>query len=261
MKPIGRACRLAGALAALLALAGQGLFTPADSLAQSRSRARIQSRPERGSLLSDDWGRWDDFNRTLLQMHRESISSQEEQSREAGRQIRREEVRQERMAASEEHEAYLDALLEASRASLRAPAGAYYRKPGWLSAEPPGPESQRVSAGGVSYIYDRGVFWLPQGAQYIVVTAPPGALVAEPPPAAYPVTAGETELLYSFGTFYRKVDTGYEVVKPAAGTLVSYVPDGYTVEQAGDATVFRYGEILLKPVFVQGILLYTVVER
>lgn len=245
-----------GIAVAILAIAWQSGSSPPDALAQSRARSR-----DSGSPFSDDWGRWDDFNRTLLQMQRESLSSQEEQNREAGRQLRREELQQERKAASAEREAYFDALLEASRASLRAPQGAYYRKPGWVSADPPGPDTQRITVGGATYLYDRGVFWYPQGSQHIVVTAPLGAVVAEPPPAAYSVATAAGELLYSFGAFYRQREAGFEVVNAAPGTVVSYVPDGYTVEQVQGAAVYRMGESLFKPVFIQGVLLYTVVER
>jgi len=129
----------------------------------------------------DDWGdAWEDYNRTILQMQRESISSQEEQAREAGRQQRRDEIQQDRDKAAVEREAYFDAILEASQASLRAPRGVYYRKPGYSSADPPGPAATAVEVGGMPYLYDQGIFWLQQGSDYIVVTAPVGAARVEP---------------------------------------------------------------------------------
>lgn len=252
MSPVKGVRRWTGVAAAIVALACL-CGAASEATAQNRSR----NRPRR-SIFNDQGGRWDDFGWTIQQLQRDRLSSQEEMNREAGRQVRRNELEQERQAAGEERADYFDALLEASRASLRAPQGAYYRKPGWVSTDPPGPEVERVSVGGVPYLYERGVFWLPQGDRQLAVTPPIGAIVTQAPPAAYPVAAGQEELLYSFGGFYRPRTGGYEVVRPAAGVIVSYVPDGYTVEQPPGGAVYRFGEIAFKPVFVQGVLLYRV---
>lgn len=209
----------------------------------------------------DDWGdAWEDYNRTILQMQRESLSSQEEATREAAREKRREEIERDRDKAATEREEYFDAVLAASQASLRAPRGAYYRKPGYASADPPAPAaSTAVEVGGMPYIYDQGIFWLLQGTDYVVVTAPAGATVAALPRGAVRVPAKDATLWYYFGTFFAGNAGAYTVVRPPPGISVYYLPDGYTLEKQGETDVYRFGETLFKPVFVQGLLIYQVV--
>ena len=97
-------------------------------------------------------------------MQRESLSSQEEQAREAGRARRRDEIEKNQEKSSAEHEAYFDAILEDSQAALKAPHGVYYRKPGYSAAEGPGSDATTVEVGGLTYRYDQGIFWLQQGS-------------------------------------------------------------------------------------------------
>lgn len=255
---IVRGAILAGAVLLGIAAPSAGRAADADAsgvlVAQSRSS-------NWNSNWDDDFGdAWEDYNRTILQMQRESISSQEEAAREAARQKRRDEIEQDRDKAAVEREEYFDAILEASQASLRAPRGAYYRKPGYSSADPPAPAtSTTVEVGGMPYIYDQGIFWLHQGTDYIVVTAPAGATVAALPRGAVRVPAKDAALWYFFGTFFAENAGAYTVVKPPAGVAVYYLPDGYTREKQGDAEVYRFGETLFRPVFVQGLLIYQVV--
>ena len=54
-------------------------------------------------------------------MQRESIASQEEQAREAGRALRRDEIETQQEKSAAEHEAYFDAILADSQAALKAP--------------------------------------------------------------------------------------------------------------------------------------------
>jgi hypothetical protein len=228
--------------------------------------ARVDAADDRrGTVVAehdwdDDWAdAWEDYNRTILQMQREAISSQEEQAREAGRAARRQELEQSREKSAAEREAYFDALIEASQASLRAPRGIYYRKPGYTSADPPGEAARTVEVGGIPYIYDQGVFWIPQATDYLVVTAPVGAVVGALPRGAVPAPGGGMALWYFFGTFFARGEGGFAVVRPPAGVTVYYLPDGYRVEKAGGADVYRFGDTVFKPVFIQGVLAYQVV--
>jgi hypothetical protein len=202
---------------------------------------------------------WDDYLDTMERMQRESISSQEEQAREAGRAVRRDELEKSREKALVEREAYFQAILETSQASLRAPRGVYYRKPGYTSAEPPAPAAAAIEVGGVTYIHDQGIFWLQQGSDYLVVTAPVGAVVPALPRGAARVPTGSGAYWYFFGTFFAGRDGAYAVVKPPEGLTVYYLPDGYTHEKAGGADVYRFGETLFQPVFVQGVLAFQVI--
>jgi hypothetical protein len=212
----------------------------------------------------DDWnngwgGMWNNYDWTLERLQRESISTQEEQAREAGRTVRREELEKAREKDAAESDAYFQSILQASQAALRAPQGVYYRKPGYTSTEAPGPAVTPVQVGGASYIYDQGIFWLQQGTTYIVVTAPAGATVAAVPAASVRIPFGGKTYWYFFGTFFAEQAGGYAVVSPPAGLTVYYLPDGYTQDKAGGADVFRFGGTIFKPVFVQGVLAYQVV--
>jgi hypothetical protein len=202
---------------------------------------------------------WDDYLNTLLRLQRESIASQEEQAREAGRAVRRDELEKIRAKSAEERQAYFDAIIEASQASLRAPRGVYYRRPGYTSAEPPAAGAPVVEVGGTPYVYDQGIFWLQQGTNYLVVTAPVGAVVGALPAGAVRVLAGGEPHWYFFGTFFAERAGAYAVVRPPAGLTVFYLPDGYTREKTGGVDLFRFGETLFKPVFIQGVLAYQVV--
>jgi hypothetical protein len=208
----------------------------------------------------DDWDEWNDYNQTILQMQRESISSQEEQAREAERVRRRDELEKSQEKAAEEHEAYFDAILQDSQAALRAPAGGYYRKPGYSGAEGPGKDARVAEVGGVAYLYDQGIFWLQQGSLHIVVTAPVGAVVDRLPRGVTRIPARTGTVWYFFGAFFGEKGGAYEVVRPPAGLTVFYLPDGYVQERVKDLDLYRFGEIFFRPVFVQGVLAYQVVE-
>ena len=209
----------------------------------------------------DGWGDgWDDYNKTLIQLQRESLSSQEEQAREVGRGRRREEIEGIKEKTTAEHEAYFDAILEDSQAALKAPTGMYYRKPGYTAAEGPGGGAEPVEIGDFTYLYDQGVFWLHQGSSYIVVTAPVGAVVERLPQGVTRISSRPAPVWYFFGTFFGEKGGAYEVLRPAAGLTVFYLPDGYLQESVGGVGLYRFGDILFKPVFIQGVLAYQVVE-
>lgn len=241
-KPVVHHCRRATASFFSVALAGLITLFPTGS----------------GAFLNDFDD--DDLGLTILQMQREAIASQEEQAREAGRVRRREEVEQLQQQQSSEHEEYFQAVLEASQAALRAPRGAYYRKPGESTQEAP-PTAQPLEIGGVGYLYDMGIFWLTPGPPFIVVTAPFGAVVDKLPAGAYRIVGKDVPRYYYFGTFFQEKDGKYEVVKPQAGTLVSYLPDGYQSEEVQGTRLYTFGSTHFKPVFVQGVLVYQVVVR
>lgn len=247
-------------LRSLACLAFAMLLFPLQSAAQPQINVWIPA-GERDRNRDDERSDWDDFNWTILQMQRESIAAGEEQAREAGRAKRRDEVEQSQGKTSAEREAYFESVLETSRAALRAPRGVYYRKPGYLSREAPGNGVRSITVGGVAYLYDQGIFWVQSGTQYIVVTAPFGAVVDSAPAGAARVPAGEESLLYFFGTFFRERGEGFEVVRPPAGTVVNYLPDGYRLEETKDGARYVFGEIVFQPVFIQGVLFFKVVDR
>jgi len=211
----------------------------------------------------DDWGYgggyggyggYDSFDR------QEDRESSEESAREAGRQVRREEVEKKKEANAAEHAAYTDAIMAESKASVQAPRGVYYRKPGFISGEAPGSGAQVIEESGVKVFYEQGIFWVKQGTQYVVVNAPYGVVVDTIPAATTRVANRQGEEYgYFFGTFFQRKDKKFVVVKPPVGMNVTYLPDGYITEGAKDGTIYKVGNTTFKPVFVLGVLVYQVV--
>jgi len=239
--------------------------SPEAAIAGSEDRTTSVTTREKGRTTTvvtheNDWDTWSDPGQDLLRMQRETLSSQEEQAREAGRVRRRDEVEKVRQKSSAEHEAYYDAILEDSQAALRAPLGVYYRKPGYVRTDAPASDGSAVEVGGISYQYDQGIFWLQQGARSIVVTAPVGAVVNTLPQGVTRVPAKTGPVWYFFGTFFAEKGGGYQVIKPPVGITVFYLPDGYSQERVNGVGLYRFGDILFKPVFVQGVLAYQAVE-
>ena len=184
----------------------------------------------------------------------------QEAAREAGREKRRDELEVKKEAASAEHAAYTDTIIEASKASVQAPRGVYYRKPGFISGEAPGAGAQVIEEAGVKVFYDQGLFWVKQGTQYVVIAAPYGVVVDTIPAATTRVAnkAGE-EYGYFFGTFFQRKGEKFVIVKPPVGLNVTYLPDGYETKSAENSTLYVFGNVTFKPVFVLGVLVYQVV--
>ena len=183
----------------------------------------------------------------------------QESEREAGRAVRRNEIEAKKEADSAEHAAYTDALIQSSKASLQAPKGVYYRKPGFISTEPPGSNAQVIEESGVKVFVDQGIFWVKQGEQYLVIAAPYGVVLDKIPAATTRVATKSGEYGYFFGTFYQRKGDKFVVVKPPAGLNVTYLPDGYQDVGTKDATLYQFGNTTFKPVFVLGVLVYQVV--
>jgi len=202
-----------------------------------------------GSSYGGDW--YDDS---------EDREYAEESAREAGRAKRRDEVEAKLQQQSAEHAEYTDAVIEASKASVQAPRGVYYRKPGFISGEAPGAGAQVIEEAGVKVFYEQGLFWVKQGTQYVVIAAPYGVVVDTIPAATTRVAnkAGE-EYGYFFGTFFQRKGEKFVIVKPPVGLNVTYLPDGYETKSAENSTLYVFGNVTFKPVFVLGVLVYQVV--
>jgi hypothetical protein len=191
----------------------------------------------------------------------DSRESAEESARESAREKRRDEVEAKKAQDSAEHAAYTDSIMAASQASVQAPRGVYYRKPGFISGEGPGEGAQVIEESGVKLFVDQGVCWVKQGTQYVVVAAPYGIVVDKLPPATTKVaTKTGAEFGYWFGTFYQRKGDKFVVVKPPAGLNVTYLPDGYQKQEGKDGSAtFKFGDTVFKQVMVLGIPAYQVV--
>ena len=70
---------------------------------------------------------------------------------------------------------------------------------------------------------------------YIVVTAPVGAVVDRLPQGVTRIQSKPAPVWYFFGTFFGEKGDAYEVLKPQAGLTVFYLPDGYSQEKVKGA--------------------------
>jgi hypothetical protein len=190
----------------------------------------------------------------------EAREDAQEAAREAGREKRREEVEQKKAADSAAHDAYFNEILDASQAAVGAPRGVYYRKPGYVSNDPPGTSAQVLKGEAGTAYYDQGIFWVKQGNQYVVVTAPYGVVVDTIPSATTRVATKEGEYGYFFGTFFQRKDSKFVIAKPPAGLKVTYLPDGYEQVGTKEAPAYKFGNITFKPVMAMGTLVYQVVQ-
>jgi len=185
----------------------------------------------------------------------------QESAREAGREKQREEVEQKKAKNSAEHAEYTQSIIDSSKASVQAPRGVYYRKPGFVSGEAPGSGAQVIEEAGIKVFYEQGLFWAKQGTQYVVIAAPYGVVVDTLPAATTRVANRQGEEYgYFFGTFFKRQDKKFVVVKPPVGLNVTYLPDGYITEEVNGGASYKVGSITFKPVFVLGILVYQVVQ-
>lgn len=208
----------------------------------------------------DDWGYgWSSYD--ALQMQREAQSAADNRMEQEYKQKRADELEQQRKQDAKEHEAYFNDILETSKAASGSPRGSYFRKPGFTSTDAPA-NPQTTVVNNITFLYDRGVFWVSTGSLYIVVNAPVGAVVDSLPDGASKVLAASgSAYQYYFGVFFALREDGkHEVVKPPAGLLVSYLPDGYQTVQVKGKTMMKYGEAYFQPFLAAGAAVYSTVS-
>ena len=196
---------------------------------------------------------------TYGEVQKQQLQSQEEAAREKGREKRRDEIAQETAQAEGEFLDYREAVRETSGAAMSAPRGHYFRRVGHSSSTIPGDHTV-VEVGGRTFYYYQGVYYIKPGTKYVVVPAPVGAVVEEPPVGSM---VGEFEgktYYYYFGSFYVKNDKGAEVVLPPVGMVVPYLPDGYQTSKQDEEVYYSWGEVQYKPYYIYGELLYEVVK-
>jgi hypothetical protein len=197
-------------------------------------------------------------DRDAVRLQDAAIAAEEEARREAQRCIRRDEIHEEGRAAEKDYLESQEAIRASSRAAMRTPRGAFYRRPGMNTTSlPEGHEILFVD--GREYYFYCGIFYsrAPQG--FHVVTPPAGAMVSELPPAHLPIMFRGKEHFYYFGTFFTSTEGGYSVISPPEGIVVPYLPDGYDSLDLNGSRCYVFGEVRYQPVLRQGILVYTVV--
>jgi hypothetical protein len=191
-------------------------------------------------------------------MQDDRIAAAEEAAREVQREKRRDEIAQEQEAQQKAYLKSRKAVRDASRAASSAPRGYFYRKPGsTTTALPAG--GVEVEAGGKTYTYFSGIFYMQIDPKtFIVVPAPAGAVVdALPEGSQQAFLKGEPSgYSYYFGTFFKEKDGKFEVAEPPAGTVVAYVPDGYQQVEEGDSVRFEFGGLRFTPVMLGQTIVY-----
>ncbi len=131
-----------------------------------------------------------------------------------------------------------------------------------------------IHIGPIPYYYHNGVFYKRMNQEYEVVEPPVGAIVSELP-EGYRVVIVENSQYYELdGFYYREVikngKTSYEVVdissseKPVElqiGTFVPSLPDGYETITIAEETLFLYGGVYYKEVYIDDYPYYEVVGK
>ncbi len=145
---------------------------------------------------------------------------------------------------------------------------------------------------GTTYYYAGGVYYVPSGSGYVVVSAPPGAVVYSVPTYTTVVYSGTTEYLYVNGTYYVPTtkpaeqpattqsassesragsedpsdipmldDEGenYEVVASPVGATVPYLPEGAHEETVAGKRYFVSDGTYYQPFAGEGETIYMVV--
>ena len=195
------------------------------------------------------------YDHERIRLQREAISAQDEARREQGREVRRREIAEDLERSEREFLESQEALRRASRASLGAPRGAYYRRPGSVvTALPAGHEAFEVE--GAGYRYFEGIFFRDDPRGHVAVTAPAGAAVAAIPGSALEIMHDGATYYYYFGTFFTRTGERFTVSKPPEGAVVPYLPDGYRTDRADGTVIYSFGGVNYRPLYRDGVLVY-----
>jgi len=147
--------------------------------------------------------------------------------------------------------------------------------------------STTVVVTGTTYYYSGGTYYAQSGSSYVVISAPPGAVVYAVPTATTIVYVSSTPYYYYAGTYYVATDRpaeepplpesdepedndveqemtddehNYEVVAPPLGATVPYLPDEADETTIGGKTYMVYEGTYYQPFLSEGETIYMVVE-
>jgi hypothetical protein len=116
-----------------------------------------------------------------------------------------------------------------------------------------------VMVGTMPYYYYRGVFYRPYRRGYVVVPAPLGAWILEPPPGQI-VLVENDPFHYYRGVFYQPRDGRYVVVQPPIGAFVRTVPPTATTLRFDGVEYKEYAGTYYRPAIQEGRHGYQVTE-
>lgn len=154
-------------------------------------------------------------------------------------------------------------------------------------------QTTTVVVTGTTYYYAGGVYYVKSGSGYVVVSAPPGAVVYSVPTYTTVVYVGTTEYMYVNGTYYvpttkpaeqppppdpaattasaqaedpsdipmiENEEENYEVVTSPVGATVPYLPEEADEETVNGTRYFVHEGTYYKPFAGDGETIYMVVE-
>ena len=124
-----------------------------------------------------------------------------------------------------------------------------------FSATPP---SAETVSGGLKYF--KGVFYKPEGNQWVVVPAPVGARVKDRPAAGSGIVYNNVPYTYYNGAFYvwNREANAADVVAPPAGATVTYIPDTAVKTERDGKPCYLYGNTCFRPGFRGQNVVYTI---
>ena len=147
------------------------------------------------------------------------------------------------------------------------------------------PRTTTVVVTGTSYYYSGGVYYTASGTGYVVVSAPPQAVVYGVPTATTVVYVRSTPYYYYGGTYYIATtqpapppppppegtdlsqqpemtddDHNYQVVTAPVGATVPYLPDEADKQSINGRSYFLYDGAYYRPFVSDGDTVYVVVE-
>ena len=122
--------------------------------------------------------------------------------------------------------------------------------------------STTVIVRGSNYHYHGGWFYSRRGSSYVVVRSPYGARVRRVPNGCTVIVVRRRNYYYYGGTYYRYYpsQTYYEVVEAPADAIVPDLPEGAEQVEIDGVIYYKYEDVLYKPIYVEGILQYKVIE-
>jgi hypothetical protein len=110
-----------------------------------------------------------------------------------------------------------------------------------------------------NYFYDDdGNYYLQQGADYVDVQPPVGAVVPSLPPGVITIPSGAATYYYFDGVFYLQQGNAFAVVNPPPGIVVPELPVGANQVIVNGNVFYQFGGLNYQPSIQNGITVYTV---
>lgn len=121
-------------------------------------------------------------------------------------------------------------------------------------------DARSIKYRNVSYRFHNGIFYKPNGTQFVVAAPPIGIRITALPAGYRTISIKNRRYLYHYGTYYIAVQNGYEVVSPPVGALVESIPDGFEELEIEGNTYYVLDGTQYKAVINRGEIWYEVIK-